>query len=250
MTTDIYARTGAGYAAFRKPDPRIEYRIHQALRRAQRVLNVGAGAGSYEPTDRTVVAVEPCPEMIRARLRNTAPCVRASAESLPFQNDEFDAAMAVLTVHHWRDAPAGLRELSRVAAGVVVFTFDPPVHNDFWLFRDYFPAVAGLPTTSGALSVDAIAELINANRVESILVPSDCSDGFGSAYWQRPHAYLDPAIRHAISAFALLSDTEIDRGVSQLDADLQSGRWHDCYAALLAQDSFDGGLRLIVREPS
>jgi SAM-dependent methyltransferase len=250
VTTDVYAHPGARYAAFRQPDPRIEATIHRALGEAQRVVNVGAGTGSYEPSGRTVVAVEPAPEMIRARRRDAAPCVRGHAESLPFEDGEFDAAMAILTLHHWHDSSRGLRELCRVASAVVVVTFDPDVHNDFWLFRDYFPAVAALPTTRDALAVDTIAELINASCVEPILVPSECTDGFGSAYWRRPAAYLDPAVRHAISAFSFLSEADIGRGVSRLASDLRSGRWLDRYGPLLEKDEFDGGLRLIVCAPT
>src|SRR4051794_5122198 len=175
----VYDEIGVGYARYRHPDPRIESAIHAALGDAETVLNVGAGTGSYEPSDRTVIAVEPSAAMIQQRPATAAPCVQGDASALDFDDGQFDAAMALLTVHHWPDPRRGLRELSRVADGLVIFTFDPEVHNSFWLFRDYVPAITELNSTAGVIGVDAIADLVGADRIETVLVPHDCIDGFG-----------------------------------------------------------------------
>src|SRR5688500_10917598 len=162
----VYDRIGVGYQRFRRADPRIAVAVERALGDATRVVNVGAGTGSYEPRGRAVTAVEPSDEMVRQRPRGSARCVRADAARLPFPDATFDAAMAMLTVHHWDDQEAGLLELRRVADGIVIFTFDPSVHNSFWLFDDYVPAVKTLPTTCNVVGVDRIAEIIGADRVE------------------------------------------------------------------------------------
>jgi SAM-dependent methyltransferase len=175
--------------------------------------------------------------------------VRGDAAALQFEDGEFDAAMALLTLHHWPHPEAGLRELLRVANGVVIFTFDPAIHNAFWLFRDYVPAVATLRSTAGVIGIERIAEIIDADRVEPVLVPHDCIDGFGCAYWRRPHAYLDQEVRRCISGFGLLDPDEVTPGIERLRSDLETRRWHDRYRRLLDLDEFDGGYRLIVRDP-
>jgi SAM-dependent methyltransferase len=244
----LYDEIGVGYARFRRPDPRIESAIHAALGRAQTVVNVGAGTGSYEPRAREVLAVEPSAEMIRQRPASAAPCVQGDASPLPFDDLSFDAAMAVLTVHHWPRPRRGLREMSRVARGVVVLAFDPAIHNDFWLFRDYVPAVPKLRSNAGAISVDEIADIVDADRIEPVLVPHDCMDGFGVAYWRRPSWYLDPDARRCISSFGLLGPEDTIPGVERLRDDLDTGRWHRRYRELLDLDVFDAGLRLVVRD--
>lgn len=244
----VYDDIGVGYTRFRRPDPRIESAIHAALGSAETVLNVGAGTGSYEPTDRTVRAVEPSAEMIRQRPPNAAPCEQGDAASLPFDDQSFDAAMALLTVHHWPQPRRGLRELRRVASGVVVFTFDPAIHNEFWLFRDYVPAITTLDSTAGAIPVDDIAETIDADRIDTVLVPHDCHDGFGVAFWRRPERYLEPDVRRGISSFGLLPPSDVLPGIERLRSDLDTGRWHDRYCELLDRDTLDAGLRLVVRE--
>ncbi|HVE95245.1 MAG TPA: class I SAM-dependent methyltransferase [Acidimicrobiales bacterium] len=248
MPAPVYDEIGVGYARYRRPDPRIGAAIHAALGDARRVLNVGAGTGSYEPLDRQVVAVEPSPAMIRQRSRAAAPCVRGDANALPFDDGEFDAAMAVLTVHHWAQPEHGLRELRRVANGIVVFTFDPGVHNSFWLFAEYVPAATTLPSTAGAPQPERIAEIVNADRIESVLIPHDCRDGFGCAYWRRPHSYLDAEVRRCISALQLLEPKDVLPGIERLRADLDTGVWQERHGRLLEADNFDGGLRLVVRD--
>jgi len=241
-----YDRIGLGYARFRKPDPRIAARLMSALEDAQTVVNVGAGTGSYEPADRVVLAVEPSEEMVKQRSPDAAPCIRAAAERLPLFDQSFDAAMAVLTIHHWSDPVRGLRELVRVARRVVVFCYDPTVHRKFWLWREYFPAATGTSAVS-ELPIDQVAEIVGADRVETILVPHDCSDGFGPAYWRRPAGYLDPDVRRCISGLARLPANDIEPGLDRLRRDLDTGAWHSRHRDLLNLNAIDAGLRLIVR---
>jgi SAM-dependent methyltransferase len=243
-----YDSIGVGYARHRRPDPRIERAIHEALGPARSIVNVGAGAGSYEPVDRFVLAIEPSLEMIRQRPPGAAPCLQGTAESLGFQDRVFDAALALLTVHHWSNPRVGVAELARVARGVVVFTFDPAVHNSFWLFQDYVPAMTRLSSTAGVLPVDDIARIVEADRIEEVLIPHDCVDGFGWAYWRRPEAYLLEDVRRCISGFGLAPAADVERGMAQLRRDLDSGRWHDRYGHLLDLDAVDGGFRLVIRE--
>lgn len=247
MQEALYDSIGIGYTAHRRADPRIERHILSALGDCTTLVNVGAGAGSYEPDDRWTVAVEPSWEMIRQRDATPAPAIRGDATRLPFRDGSFDAAMAVLSLHHWPDWRAGLLEMARVAACVVVLTFDPPVHNDYWLFRDYLPEVLELPSVRNVPRVATVAETIGADSVTTVMVPPDCSDGFASAYWRRPERYLDAAVRRSISALGQLAPEVTGRAVARLQDDLQSGEWHERNRQLLGAESFDGGMRLIVR---
>jgi SAM-dependent methyltransferase len=240
-----YDTIGRGYAARRRPDPRIAARITAALGDARSVVNVGAGAGSYEPADRRVVAVEPSMVMISQRRAGAAPVVRAVAERLPFAARRFDAALAVLTIHHWTDADLGFRELRRVASRRVVLAFDESMSSDFWLAAEYFPATAAeLAATSPQL--DDLVTGLGAQQVEVVPVPHDCVDGFAGAYWRRPEAYLDPAVRAGISFFAATAPAEIEPGLARLRDDLDSGAWHARHADLLELDEVDLGYRLLV----
>jgi SAM-dependent methyltransferase len=241
-----YDSIGIGYARVRQPDVRIARQIHAALGSARRVLNVGAGAGSYEPTDRAVVAVEPSRRMIEQRPPDASRhVVRAFAGDLPFRDDAFDAAMALLTVHHWPDAAAGLTELRRVTAGpIVVLTFDYAVHASQWLVTDYLPSM--LEFDSGCPSPSEIAGLLGGGEVSVVPVPADCSDGFCHAWWKRPDAYLDPAARAGISGIARLPANVVDAGMARLAEDLASGRWHDKHADLLTRSEIDAGYRLVL----
>jgi SAM-dependent methyltransferase len=245
-TKTSYDRIGRGYARFRKPDPRIAARLMSALGDAQTVVNVGAGTGSYEPADRVVLAVEPSAEMVKQRPPDAAPCVRAAAERLPLFDQSFEAGMALLTIHHWADPVNGLRELVRVARRVVVFCYDPTVHRNFWLWREYFPAATDTSAVS-ELPIGRVADIIGADHVETILVPHDCSDGFGPAYWRRPAAYLDPDVRNCISGLAQLPTNEIEPGLDRLRHDLDTGAWRSRHQDLLNINTIDAGLRLIVR---
>ena len=241
-----YDRIGLGYARFRKPDPRIGAQLMSALDDARTLVNVGAGTGSYEPTDRVVVAVEPSEQMVKQRPPNAAPCIRAAAESLPLFDQSFDAATAILTIHHWRDPVSGLRELVRVARRVVVLAYEPAVHSTFWLWREYFPAAASVSAAS-ELPIGQVAEIVGADRVETVLVHHDCSDGFGPAYWRRPAAYLDPQVRACISGLARLPAEDLAPGLERLRQDLDTGAWQDRHRDLLSLNAIDAGLRLIVR---
>ncbi|MEV6923855.1 MerR family transcriptional regulator [Dactylosporangium sp. NPDC051485] len=242
----LYEAIGSAYPATRRTEPRIAARVWDALGDARTVLNVGAGTGSYEPPDRDVTAVEPSAVMRAQRLEGAAPCVAASAESLPFEDQSFDAAMAFSTVHHWHDPIAGLREMRRVARRVVVFTHDASDvgwRQRFWLSRDYLPEVAGL--VAGRPTVDQLAGAIGA-RMEPVLVPWDCADGFFEAYWRRPEAYLEDHVRRAISIWTRVGPQAEQRAVHRLRDDLASGRWAERNRELLALDAAELGLRLLV----
>ncbi len=242
-----YEHHGATYGRTRRPDPRLARWIRAGLGNACSVLNVGAGTGSYEPDDLEVTAVEPAAEMIAARPPAAAPCVRAAAESLPFRDDSFDAAMGVLTMQHWVDLGAGLRELRRVARRrVVLFTWVPEIDDDLWLTRDYLPAIrardhAIFPT------IRAIVEGLGpcSPVVETVPVPHDCVDGFLGAYWRRPEAYLDPVVQKGISSFVELGRELLDPGLARLATDLESGAWRRRYADLLELEQMDLAYRLI-----
>jgi SAM-dependent methyltransferase len=206
------------------------------------VLNVGAGSGAYEPRDRVVTAVEPSAVMRAQRPPGAAPCLDAVAEALPFPDRSFDAAMAVLSDHHWSDRAAGLRELRRVARRVVVFQWDPAFAGAFWLIRDH---LRGFPPAEAA-SFAGVREVFGAMREVPVPIPHDCRDGFLMAYWRRPQAYLDPVVRANISVFALLPPAEVDRMVESLRADLRSGAWARRNADLLERDELDLGYRVYV----
>lgn len=232
---------GEGYALRRRPDPRIASAIAAALGDARLVINVGAGAGSYEPADRIVRAVEPSNVMIAQRPANAAPCVCAAAESLPFEDDAFDAAMVVLTIHHWSDWRAGLREMRRVARQrIVLLTFDVEA-SDFWLTRDYFPALADLDRRIMPKLSD-MAGALGAFEAAPVPIPHDCIDGFLGAYWRRPEIYLDDVARKSMSSFAKIDPQD---GLQRLADDLASGAWRSRYAPLLSLDALDVGYRLV-----
>lgn len=239
-----YDVIGLNYADLRKPDPRIAWQIDRVLGPARTVVNVGAGTGSYEPVDRLVTAVEPSGEMIRKRRPGAAKTLQASAEDLPFDDKSFDAAMAILTIHHWPDKAAGLREMRRVARGpIVILTYDP-AHRP-WL-TDYLPELAAhdeavMPRMSDYES------WLGAVRIAPVPVPHDCTDGFLYAYWGRPTAYLDPHIRTGSSAFWALG-AAADAGLQNLKRDLDSGEWQRRYWDVLALDEYDAGYRLVVAE--
>ena len=240
----LYDRIGTGYSLVRQPDPRIAARIEAALGKAKTVVNVGAGAGSYEPVGRQVTAVEPSAEMIRQRPPGAAPAVQASAEALPFADDSFDAAMAILTVHHWRDQPRGLAEMRRVARGpVVVLTFEHG-HPGTWL-GDYLPQLRE-HDAGQTLPFEEYRDQLGEIEVTPVSVPHDCIDGFLYAFWRRPEAYLDPAVRAGSSSFRVLPG--LDAGLSRLAADLASGEWERRYGHLLQFEDFDAGYRLVVAD--
>src|SRR5262245_29978561 len=247
-TADVYDQIGRDYATTRRPDPRIARDVVSSLGDACSVLNVGAGAGSYEPAHLFVVAVEPSREMIRQRLPGGAPVVRAVAERLPFADRSFDAALAVLTLHHWTDQAAGLAELARVARRrVVILTWDPAGGRDFWLTAEYLPAVVELDLPRFP-PLDEIARALGRIEVRAVPVPHDCQDGFLGAFWRRPEAYLDPNVRRAISGFAQLPPHVVVAAMRRLTGDLASGEWDARFGHLRSRDTIDLGYRLIVAE--
>ena len=242
----LYDTIGATYTVTRCTEPRIAARIWAALGDARTVLNVGAGTGSYEPPGRDVIAVEPSALMRAQRPASAAPCVAAVAESLPFKDQSFDAAMAFSTVHHWQDPIAGLREMRRVARRVVVFTIDASGtgwHRRFWLTRDYLPEAADLLV--GRPSLTEQARAIGA-RIEPVPIPWDCADGFFEAYWRRPEAYLDERVRRGVSVWARVGTRAEQRAVRGLRDDLASGRWTERNRDLAALDAAELGLRLLI----
>jgi SAM-dependent methyltransferase len=242
----LYDTIGAAYTVTRRTEPRIAAKIWAALGDARTVLNVGAGTGSYEPPGRDVTAVEPSAVMRAQRRAGAAPCVAAVAESLPFEDRSFDAAMAFSTIHHWQDPIAGLQEMRRVARRVVVFTHDSSDsgwRRRFWLTRDYLPEVADLVAARPSLTEQARA--IGA-RMEPVLVPWNCADGFFEAYWRRPEAYLDDHVRRGVSVWARVGPDAEQRAVRGLRDDLVSGLWAERNRDLVTLDAAELGLRLIV----
>ena len=244
MTYDVIGR---GYATHRRADARIAALIEEALGDAATVVNVGAGAGSYEPADRVVVAVEPSTVMLRQRPPSAAPAVQAVAEALPFRDDDFDAALVVLSVHHWSERAAGYAELRRVARRRVVLTFDHEVHRRFWLIAEYAPEVAAMDDAR-SMTVEETADGIGATRIVPVPLPHDCTDGVLPAHWRRPEAYLDPAVRAATSGLARLDAATTERMTTRLAADLVSGEWHGRHADLLNADTYDAGFRLLTTD--
>jgi SAM-dependent methyltransferase len=245
VPAQIYDTIGIGYRTFRRPDPRIEAQIWAAVGEAQRIVNVGAGTGSYERGDRRLLAVEPSAVMVSQR-DERVPVVRATAESLPFPDNSFDVALALMTVHHWKDLHRGLAELRRVAARQIIFTFDPAMHDSLWVFNEYVPAALGLADDT---PLKVLLEALGTDRVEIVPTPADCTDGFATAYWRRPEHYLSPMARANISAFARLDQRLVEPGIARLESDLASGAWLERHADLMTMESFDGGLRLVIAGP-
>lgn len=242
---ETYDRVADRYVRTRRPDARIAAAITSALGDARTVVNVGAGTGSYEPPDRVVTAVEPSAGMIAARPAGAAPAVRARAESLPFGDGSFDAALAVLTVHHWTDAAAGLSELRRVARRCVVFTWDPEFAERFWLSAEYLPAIAELNRRVFAPLAEVV-DLLGGARVEAVPIPWDCTDGFLCAYWRRPEAFLDAGIRAGISSFADIAPERLGDGLDRLADDLRTGAFWARHPELAERDALDLGYRLLI----
>jgi SAM-dependent methyltransferase len=244
VPADLYERIGRGYVRNRRADPRIAERLWAALGSAESVLNVGAGAGSYEPADRDVLAVEPSATMRAQRPPSAPPCVCASAEALPFPSASFDAVMAVCSDWFWSDQRAGFAEMLRVARErVVVLTLDRSVAEHFWLSREYLPSAHEL---WGPFE----ATLANFGDCECIEVPiaADCADGFFHAFWRRPHAYLEKSIRDTMAVFARMDRHEAQQGLQRLSDDLASGAWLRRHAPLCEREAIDLGYRILVRE--
>lgn len=242
-----YDRAGRTYSLTRQPDPRIGAVIEHALHRMATVANIGAGTGSYEPSN-TVIAVEPSHVMITQRRAEAAPAVRAVAEHLPIGTDAVDAAIALLTVHHWSDVDAGIAEMIRVARRrVVILTWDDTVFRQFWLLREYLPAAAETDARL-AVPITKLVSLLGTVSIQTVPVPHDCVDGFGGAYWRRPHAYLDETVRAGISMLALTPKPLLAKGLERLRAELTNGAWARRHADLLDVPQLDLGYRLLVSD--
>ncbi len=240
-----YDTLGRHYAPIRRPDPRLAAAIWSALGDAESIVNVGAGAASYEPPDREVIAVEPSEVMIAQRPAGSAPAVKAAAESLPLGDGAVDAALAVLTMQHWEDVDRGLREMLRVARRrVVLVTMDVDVQAEMWLIRDYAPETIAAHAASFP-SIGWLLDTLPGASVSPLPIARDCTDGFMVAYWGRPEAYLDPAVRAGTSAWQQLPAHVVDRTLSRLQADLRSGEWDRSYGRLRRRETLDVGLRLI-----
>ena len=237
-----------GYGSTRRADPRILQRIAKAVGGAPSVVNIGAGTGAYEPPNRRVVAIEPSDLVIAQRRTGAAPVVKAAAEALPFKDGGYSAAMAVLTIHHWDDPLAGLREMRRVARRrAVVMTLDPTTIDDFWLY-EYFPDIARADARRFPTLEEVTDTLGGDVRVEVIPIPHDCRDGFLGAYWRRPSMYLASHVRRSISTLAEVGDDELLDGLAMLSEDLRSGAWDRATAWLIDRDELDLGYRLVVAE--
>ncbi len=245
-----YGRIGAAYSRYRRPDPRIAQVIVQALGGADTVLNVGAGAGSYEPVDRNVTAVEPSASMRAQRPDTLAPAVDAVAENLPFPNQSFDASMSTFSVHQWQDVQAGLRELRRVTrVPVVILTCDPELVCRFWLY-DYAPDVLQVEARRYPSIAQLAQGLGGRVRSEIVPVPLDCLDGFNEAYYGRPEVLLDPQARLSCSAWSFVDADTREHAIHRLADDLRSGACDDRHGHLRTQPTYDGSLVLVVSEPS
>jgi SAM-dependent methyltransferase len=246
LVSRAYDRIGTTYAATRRSDPRIAAAIHAALGDAQSVVNVGSGIGGYEPVDREVLAVEPSATMIAQRPPSAAPAIQASAEELPLDDNSFDAALAVNTVHHWTDLEAGLRELRRVArARIVIVLRDPRAGRRFWLM-DY------LPTLDSSEKMAAVIALIERELPvltrETLPLPADCIDGVFTAFWARPEMYLDENVRRNMSNFALADKRDVGAGLARLRDDLDSGEWDRRWGELRSLGELDLGYRILIAE--
>ncbi len=245
MGKAAYDTMGRGYAPIRRPDPRLAAAIEAALGDSTSAANVGAGAGSYEPTDRLVVAVEPSAVMLTQRPPPAGPAVQGVAERLPFRTGGVDGAMTVISVHHWTDLGAGLAEMVRVARRrVVVVTIDTEVVAGHWMVQDYAPEILDLHVSAFPTVAD-LCRLLPGASVTAWPVPADCTDGFLAALWSRPEAHLDPAVRAASSAWHQLPEPVVDRIVRDLAGDLATGRWDDRHGHLRGAPALDVGVRIV-----
>jgi SAM-dependent methyltransferase len=242
-----YDQIGDGYARTRREDPRIARVIEAALGDARTVVSVGAGAGSYEPRDRHVIAIEPSDVMAAQRRPDLVPAIRAGAGELPLRDRSVDAAMAVLTVHHWdADQGRGVRELRRVAREtVVILTYDPVVSGQMWLMNEYLPEVADLDRRMFPCPQRIAVWLGGSVEIATVLLPRDCRDWMPGSFWSAPERVLDPSARSATSGFARMPPEVIARVSAAVRRDLASGAWDRRHGHLRTLDQFDVGLRLI-----
>jgi SAM-dependent methyltransferase len=250
-SSDRYETIGVGYAHTRREDPRIAARLREALGASRTVVNVGAGTGSYEPRDLYVLAVEPSDVMSAQRPTGRVPALRAHADCLPLRDSSVDAAMAVLSIHHWDEAQEkGVRELRRVAKdAVVILTCDPEVSGAMWLMADYLREIGELDRKIFP-SMDRLSEWLGGKTtVEVVPIPRDTPDWMLMSFWAHPERVLDPDARRATSGFARMPKTVVDRVVNDVHRDLESGAWDERYGRLRTLSEYDAGLRLVVSRP-
>lgn len=243
-----YDTIGHGYARYRREDARIRQRIRESLGGARTLANVGAGTGSYEPADLYVLAIEPSDVMVAQRPPTAAPAIRASAGALPLRDRSVDAAMAIITLHHWdAERERGVRELSRVARErVVIVTYDARVSSQMWLMADYLPEVAALDAEIFPDPEQIASWLEGTVRIETMPIARDTPDWMLGSYWAHPERVLDAEARAATSGFARMDKRVVDRVVAAVDRDLRNGTWEARHGALRKLDEYDVGLRLIV----
>jgi SAM-dependent methyltransferase len=241
----LYDQLGRTYSRTRRADPRFAAAIGGALADAASVVNIGAGTGSYEP-GQTVVAIEPSRTMIAQRPSGSAPVLQATAERLPLRDQCADAALAILTIHHWTDLDAGIAEMRRVARRRLVFlTWDPDrIGREFWLLSEYLPE-ARRADAEMAVPISRLAGLLHHPVITPVPIPHDCADGVGAAYWRRPEAYLDPVVQAGMSLFAKSTQRLLAGGLQRLADDLGSGRWQAEHADLLDRTELDLGYCLV-----
>ncbi len=248
MSAPSYDRIGLSYSEVRRADPRFEAAIWKALGDAKSVLNIGAGAGSYEPTDRDVIAIEPSPVMIAQRPVDAVPAIQGFAESLPLEDSSVDATMGVFTMQHWGEVDRGLTEVLRVTRECVVFlTLDLDVTADMWLCHDYLPEIVEHDRQTFP-SIAHLHDVLPGLQVEAVPVPADCTDGFCVALWNRPEMHLDLEVQRASSIWHLLPPSVVDTGLDRLRRDLESGEWDRRYGQLRTQAALDVGVRLVKAE--
>ncbi len=248
MSAPAYDRIGLSYSEVRRADPRFEAAIRRALNDAKRVLNIGAGAGSYEPSDHEIIAIEPSPVMIAQRPADAAPAIQGTAESLPLEDKSVDATMGVFTMQHWDDVDRGLAEVLRVTRERIVFlTLDLDVTAEMWLCRDYLPEIVEHDRETFP-TIAHLQDVLPGLQVDTVLVPGDCTDSFCVALWSRPEAHLDPAVRRASSIWHLLAPSVVDSGLDRLRRDLENGEWDRRYGQLRTQATLDVGVRLVKAE--
>jgi SAM-dependent methyltransferase len=248
MSTAHYDRIGQGYTRTRKEEPRFRELVAAALGDARTVVNVGAGAGAYEPRDRYVVPIEPSDVMAAQRPRDLAPAIRAFADALPLRDGAVDAAMSVLSLHHWDEGrERGVREMRRVATGpVVILTCDPAVSGAMWLMADYLTEVGELDRTIFPSMAQLAAWLGGVTRVEPVPIPRDSRDWMLMSFWAHPERVLDASARDATSGFARMSPAVVERVVAAVKRDLDDGTWDLRYGHLRTLAEYDAGLRLVV----
>lgn len=237
-----YDQIGINYAQKRKSDPRIAAQISERLEGANSVLNIGAGAGSYEPKDLDLVALEPSLEMIKQRPFDAHPVVQGIAELLPFPDHSFSHALTILSMHHWTDQELAFSEINRVATDKFIAVSWNPDSEPFWLTRDYFLEIVDMDRDNFP-SISLFKDHFDHVKIEPLFIPEDCTDGFLAAYWKRPSAYLDPAVRNSISSFAKMGD--ISETLTQLESDINSGQWHQKNASILNESQIDAGYIII-----